>query len=101
MVSASYLLDPIISVAYRLGHHPVFQAEGADVQNQEPNPRSPSRAGASAPAGALPGAAEELRISYKTMREAIERKQVRVVPFGGLDWVPNSEVERLKGIFAE
>jgi hypothetical protein len=35
------------------------------------------------------------------MREAIEREQVKVIPFGGLDWVPNSEVERLKEIFAE
>jgi hypothetical protein len=49
----------------------------------------------------IPGAAEEVGVPYKTMREAIERKQVKVVPFGGLEWVPNSEVERLKGIFAE
>jgi hypothetical protein len=35
------------------------------------------------------------------MREAIKRGQVKVIPFGGLDWVPNSEVERLKEIFAE
>ena len=49
----------------------------------------------------MPGAAEEVGVTYKTMREAIERKQVKVIPFGGLDWVPNSEVERLKEIFAE
>jgi hypothetical protein len=49
----------------------------------------------------IPGAADEVGVSYKTMREAIERKQVKVIPFGGLDWVPNSEVERLKEIFAE
>jgi hypothetical protein len=66
------------------------------TQPKKPKSRRRIRTGWS-----VPGAAEELRISYKTMREAIERKQVRVVPFGGLDWVPNSEVERLKGIFAE
>jgi hypothetical protein len=53
------------------------------------------------PAGwSIPGAADEVGVSYKTMREAIERKQVKVIPFGGLDWVPNSEIQRLKEIFA-
>ena len=49
----------------------------------------------------IPGAAEELGVSYKTLREAIEREQVRVIPFGGLEWVPNSEIKRLKEVFAE
>jgi hypothetical protein len=49
----------------------------------------------------IPGAAEEVGVSYKTMREAIERDQVKVIPFGGLEWVPNSEVERLKEVFAK
>jgi hypothetical protein len=26
---------------------------------------------------------------------------VKVIPFGGLEWVPNSEVERLKEVFAK
>jgi hypothetical protein len=49
----------------------------------------------------IPGAAEELGVPYKTLREAIAREQVRVIPFGGLDWVPNSEIKRLKDVFAE
>lgn len=49
----------------------------------------------------VPAAAEECGVSYKAMREAIARKQVRVIPFGGIDRVPKSEVERLKAIFAE
>jgi hypothetical protein len=49
----------------------------------------------------IPGAAEEVGTAYKTMRTAVERGQVKVIEFGGLRWVPNSEVERLKGIFAE
>jgi hypothetical protein len=54
------------------------------------------------PAGwSIPGAAEEVGVSYKTFREAVARQQVKVIAFGGLDWVPNSEVERLKGVFAE
>jgi hypothetical protein len=49
----------------------------------------------------IPGAAEEAGVSYKTMLEAIRRGQVKVIPFGGLAWVPNSEVKRLKEVFAE
>jgi excisionase family DNA binding protein len=48
----------------------------------------------------VPAAAEEMGISYKTLREAIDRGQVRAIEFGGLVRVPKSEVERLKGIFA-
>lgn len=49
----------------------------------------------------VPAAAEEVGVSYKTLREAIEQRQVRVIEFGGLTRVPKSEVERLKEIFAE
>ena len=47
----------------------------------------------------IPAAAEEMGVSYKTLREAIERRQVRVIEFGGLMRVPKSEVERVKQLF--
>jgi excisionase family DNA binding protein len=47
----------------------------------------------------VPAAAEALGVSYKTLREAIARKQVRVIDFGGLQRVPPSEVKRLKDAF--
>jgi hypothetical protein len=67
-----------------------------ESKSRKPKSRRRIRSGWS-----IPGAADEVGASYKTMREAIERKQVKVIAFGGLDWVPNSEVERLKKIFAE
>ena len=48
----------------------------------------------------VPAAAEELNVSYKTLREAIEKDQVRTIKFGGLLRVPKSEVARLKEVFA-
>lgn len=48
----------------------------------------------------VPAAAEEVGVSYKALREAIERNQVRTVDFGGLKRVPPSEVKRLKEVFA-
>jgi hypothetical protein len=48
----------------------------------------------------VPGAAEEIGVSYKTLREAIERNQVRTIDFGGITRVPPSEVARLKEVFA-
>jgi hypothetical protein len=62
---------------------------------RKPKSRRRIRAGWS-----IPGAAEETGVPYKAMREAIRRGQVKVIPFGGLEWVPNSEVERLKEEFA-
>ena len=63
---------------------------------RKPKSRRRLRAGWS-----IPGAAEELGVPYKTMRGAIDRQQVKTIAFGGLEWVPNSEVERLKGVFAQ
>jgi hypothetical protein len=48
----------------------------------------------------VPAAAEEIGVSYKAMREAIARNQVRTVEFGGLTRVPPAEVVRLKEVFA-
>jgi hypothetical protein len=48
----------------------------------------------------IPAAAEEIGVSYKTLREAIALEQVRVIDFGHLKRVPNSEVARLKEEFA-
>jgi hypothetical protein len=48
----------------------------------------------------VPGAAEEVGVSYKSMRDAIARKQVRTIEFGGIRRVPKSEVARLKEEFA-
>jgi hypothetical protein len=66
------------------------------TKSRKPKTRRRIRAGWS-----IPGAAEEAGVSYKTMLEAIRRGQVKVIRFGGLGWVPNSEVERLKEVFAE
>jgi len=48
----------------------------------------------------VPAAAEEIGISYKTLRDAIEMNQVRTVEFGRIRRVPKSEVARLKETFA-
>jgi excisionase family DNA binding protein len=48
----------------------------------------------------VPAAAEEIGVSYKTLREAIALDQVRVIRFGSLERVPKSEVARLKEEFA-
>jgi excisionase family DNA binding protein len=47
----------------------------------------------------VPAAAEALGVSYKTLREAIALKQVRVIQFGGRPRVPRSEVDRLLKMF--
>ena len=47
-----------------------------------------------------PAAAEEIGVSYKTLREAIEKNQVRCIEFGGIKRVPRAEVARLKEVFA-
>ena len=48
----------------------------------------------------VPAAAEEIGVSYKTLRDAIEMKQVRAVKFGRITRVPKAEVARLKEVFA-
>jgi excisionase family DNA binding protein len=47
----------------------------------------------------IPGAAEELGISYKTLRDAIAMGQVRCVPFGKINRISRAEVERIKQLF--
>ena len=47
----------------------------------------------------VPGAAEAVGVSYKTMREAIAKNQVRTIDFGGITRVPKGEVARLKEVF--
>jgi excisionase family DNA binding protein len=48
----------------------------------------------------VPAAAEEIGVSYKTLRDAIEMKQVRAIKFGRITRVPKAEVARLKEVFA-
>jgi excisionase family DNA binding protein len=48
----------------------------------------------------VPAAAEEIGISYKTLRDAIEMNQVRAIKFGRITRVPKAEVARLKETFA-
>jgi excisionase family DNA binding protein len=48
----------------------------------------------------VPAAAEAIGVSYKTLREAIDLKQVRTIEFGRITRVPKSEVARLKEAFA-
>jgi excisionase family DNA binding protein len=67
------------------------------MSNSAPKPKKRRRTGA---AFSIPGAAEEIGVSYKTMRDAIEMNQVRTIKFGRITRVPKSEVARLKEIFA-
>jgi excisionase family DNA binding protein len=48
----------------------------------------------------VPAAAEEIGVSYKVLRDAIELNQVRTIRFGNLTRVPKAEVARLKEVFA-
>jgi excisionase family DNA binding protein len=48
----------------------------------------------------IPAAAEEIGVSYKTLRDAIEMEQVRTIKFGRIRRVPKAEVARLKEEFA-
>jgi len=48
----------------------------------------------------IPAAAEELGISYKTLRDAIAMGQVRAIDFGKLRRISSAEVERVKRLFA-
>jgi excisionase family DNA binding protein len=48
----------------------------------------------------VPAAAEAVGVSYKTLRDAIQLKQVRTIKFGNLVRVPKAEVARLKETFA-
>ena len=48
----------------------------------------------------VPAAAEEIGVSYKTLRDAIEMNQVRAIKFGRITRVPRAEVARLKEVFA-
>jgi hypothetical protein len=45
-------------------------------------------------------AARETGIPEKRLRRAAEKGEVKIVEFGGVDKIPFSEVERLKGLYA-
>ena len=45
------------------------------------------------------GAAEALGINAKILRAAIKRGQINVISFGGLDYIHDDEIERLKELF--
>jgi len=47
----------------------------------------------------IPGAAEELGISYKTLRDAIALGQVRAFEFGKIRRISKAEMDRLKELF--
>ena len=46
-----------------------------------------------------PAAAEELNCSEYTLRGAVNRGEVKTVPFNGLHRIPPLELERIRGIF--
>jgi excisionase family DNA binding protein len=48
----------------------------------------------------VPAAAEEIGVSYKTLRDAIALNQVRAIKFGNILRVPKAEVARHKEAFA-
>jgi transposase len=48
----------------------------------------------------IPAAAEELDVSYKTLREAIRREQARTIQFGGQARMTKREIERLRDLFS-
>ena len=47
----------------------------------------------------IPGAAEELGISYKTLRDAIALGQVQAFEFGKIRRISKAEMARLKQLF--
>jgi len=47
----------------------------------------------------IPAAAEELNVSYKMLRRAIEKKQARTIQFGDQERMPQREIDRLKEVF--
>src|SRR5262245_21875445 len=67
------------------------------VSKSEPVKKKRRRDGAGF---SVPAAAEEIGVSYKTLRDAIELNQVRTIEFGRITRVPKAEVARLKEVFA-
>jgi excisionase family DNA binding protein len=67
------------------------------VSKSEPGVKKRRRDGAGY---SVPAAAEEIGVSYKTLRDAIEMNQVRAIKFGRITRVPKAEVARLKEVFA-
>lgn len=45
------------------------------------------------------GAAEILGINAKMLRAAIKRGQITVISFGGLDYIHDEEIERVRQLF--
>jgi hypothetical protein len=58
-------------------------------------PRRRSGAGYS-----IPAAAEELKVTYKALREAIRLSQARTIKFGSQDRMTQHEVDRLRELFS-
>jgi transposase len=48
----------------------------------------------------IPAAADELNVSYKTLRTAIGRGQARTIEFGGQERMTQHEVNRLRELFS-
>jgi hypothetical protein len=48
----------------------------------------------------IPAAAEELAVPYKTLREAIQRGQVKTIQFGAQERMTQRELDRLRDMFS-
>jgi hypothetical protein len=48
----------------------------------------------------IPAAADELNVPYKTLREAIKRKQAKTIEFGAQERMTQRELDRLREMFA-
>jgi hypothetical protein len=48
----------------------------------------------------VPAAADVLDVPYKTLREAVRRKQAKTIHFGGQERMTQKEVDRLRELFS-
>jgi hypothetical protein len=48
----------------------------------------------------IPAAADQLDVSYKTLRTAIALKQAKTIQFGGQERMTQRELDRLREMFA-
>jgi hypothetical protein len=48
----------------------------------------------------IPAAAEELKVPYKALREAIKREQARTILFGAQERMTQREIDRLRDMFS-
>ena len=61
----------------------------------KPSTRRRSGAGYS-----IPAAAEQLNVSYKTLRTAIELEQAKTIRFGAQERMTQREIDRLREMFS-